>query len=70
MTDLNHKESVITYPDPDISMNLKSLRDSSGNVSAISPGALGLLSSSNLGTSQIRSRSRSIKRDHSNENQN
>lgn len=59
MTDQNHKDSVITYPDPDISMNLKSLRESSGNVSAISPGALGLLSSSNLETSQARSRSRS-----------
>jgi hypothetical protein len=57
MTESNHKVSVITYPDPDISMNLKSLRTSSGNISVISPGALGLLSSSNITTTNQRSKS-------------
>ena len=53
MSNPNHKDSVITYQEPDISMNLKSLRESSGvmDASAISPSALGLLSSSNLGES-------------------
>ena len=59
MLDLNHKVSVMTYAEPDISMNLKSLRGSSGDVSPISPGALGLLSSANLENSYVRSRSRS-----------
>ena len=62
MTDLYHKDSMITYAEPDISMNLKSLIESSGDVSAISPSALGLLSSSNLGTSLIKSKSRSRSR--------